>query len=415
MKSNIDTFVFLTPRAINSYEADKWSFAFLRNEGFGVEVINLDGIFDTNKKASLAVNNRFFENWIYDVDNYSQLETLIKEFAPHSIFVDYLVCHHDVTLKTEKIFRLLKKYQAKYIILSSGALPLASAPIQNNLNRIFFFGRRFYLLISSPRKIFSFLIRKIILLLTNRGLVYPLPYLIFGGESEVLQRYLLRRNMDKGRVIGIHSYDYDQTLKYGRSRLGKPNKKEVCVFLDEAATHHSDFYLGDEQPPNPKIYFNTMNKFFDTVEKNTGYRVIIAAHPRSNYEALGDVFDGREIVKGKTMELVAGSKMVLMHASTSVSYAVLYKKPIFLTRVPGLSKLHPINIMVDVFANELGSNVIDITNTLSHPDDLDLKVSFEKYETYEKKYIKTPGALEIPEWEIVVRSIKEKSMERVLV
>ena len=188
MKSNVDTFIFLTPRAINGYEADKWSFAFLRNEGFGVEVMNLDGIFDTNKKASLAVNNRFFENWIYDVDNYIQLEALIKKFAPHSIFVDYLVCHHDVTLKTEKIFRLLKKYQAKYIVVSSGALPLVSAPIQNNLNRISLFGGRFFLLFSNPKKIFSFLIRKIILLLTNRGLVYPLPYLIFGGESEVLQR-----------------------------------------------------------------------------------------------------------------------------------------------------------------------------------------------------------------------------------
>ena len=57
MKSTIDTFVFLTPRAINSYEENKWSFDYLRNQGYAVKVINLDGIIDKSFKASLSVIN----------------------------------------------------------------------------------------------------------------------------------------------------------------------------------------------------------------------------------------------------------------------------------------------------------------------------------------------------------------------
>ena len=86
MKSTIDTFVFLTPRAINSYEENKWSFDYLRNQGYAVKVINLDGIIDKSFKASLSVINRLQADYIYEVNTYKQLELLIKKYAINALF-----------------------------------------------------------------------------------------------------------------------------------------------------------------------------------------------------------------------------------------------------------------------------------------------------------------------------------------
>ena len=54
------------------------------------------------------------------------------------------------------------------------------------------------------------------------------------------------------------------------------------------------------------------------------------AHPRSNYEKHPELFKKYKIIKGKTIDLVKNSKLVLMHCSTSVNYAVIYKKPIII-------------------------------------------------------------------------------------
>ena len=407
MKKKIDTFVFLTPRAVNDYEKNKWSFEYLRNQGFSVKVINLDGIFDKTCKASLSVVNRLQADYIYYVNSYEELELLIKKLSTNAIYVDYLACHNDVTLQFERVFRLLKKYKAKYIVVSSGVLPLLR-PISKDDGRTFIqVFKKVRAALGQPQKIINYLGKKIILALTKRGVIYPLPFLIFGGHSEVMRRFVLNRNLDMSCVIGIHSHDYDESMRRKRNNLNIVAQRDICVFLDEAATHHTDFLLGGDQPPDGDMYFEAMNNLFDAIEKNTGLRVVIAAHPRSDYASLGDVFSGREVVKDNTIELVASSQLVVMHASTSVSYAVLNSKPVLLAKVPGLPKNHSINIMVDVFSRELDVKVINILEDDLVPSVFQVNVNMQKYNNYKNSYVTTDGALELPEWEIVVDAVKK--------
>lgn len=407
MMNSIDTFVFLTPRAINSYEENKWSFEYLRNQGFSVKVININRIIDKSYKASLSVVNRSQGDYIYDVEGYNQLEFLIKKHSVNAIFIDYLACHNDVTLQFEGVFRLLKKYKAKYIVVSSGVLPLLR-PISKDDGRTFIQAfKKVHAALGQPRKIINYLSKKIILALTKRGVIYPLPFLIFGGHSEVMRRFVLNRNLDMSCVIGIHSHDYDESIRRKRNNLNIVAQRDICVFLDEAATHHTDFLLGGDQPPDGDMYFEAMNNLFDAVEKNTGLKVVISAHPRSNYASLGDVFKGREVVKGSTIELVASSQLVVMHASTSVSYAVLNSKPVLLAKVPGLPKNHSINIMVDVFSRELDLRVINILDDDLLPSLFKVNVNIQKYNHYKNRYVRTDGAPELSEWEIVVDVVKK--------
>ena len=54
--------------------------------------------------------------------------------------------------------------------------------------------------------------------------------------------------------------------------------------------------------------------------------MIISASPKSNYTK--NPFGGRKIIKGRTVELVKDCNFSLVVASTSVSYPILFEKPI---------------------------------------------------------------------------------------
>ena len=66
-----------------------------------------------------------------------------------------------------------------------------------------------------------------------------------------------------------------------------------------------------------------MNSFFNMIENN-GLKVIIAAHPKSDYKI--NPFEGREIYKYKTNELVKNSTFTMAHMSSSINFSVLHNK-----------------------------------------------------------------------------------------
>ena len=60
------------------------------------------------------------------------------------------------------------------------------------------------------------------------------------------------------------------------------------------------------------------------MEKDYGCEVIIAAHPKSNYQ--DGTFGNRRIIYGKTPELIKNAKLVIHQCSTTFFLAVLFKK-----------------------------------------------------------------------------------------
>ena len=85
------------------------------------------------------------------------------------------------------------------------------------------------------------------------------------------------------------------------------------------------------------IWIDVISKF-RLIEKRFGYSVVVAGHPRVDYEKIGNPFEGRRVVEGATQKLVKHSKFVISTASTSVNFPVIYKKPIvFLSINPAKS------------------------------------------------------------------------------
>ncbi len=187
--------------------------------------------------------------------------------------------------------------------------------------------------------------------------------------------------------------------------------EKICVFLDEAATHHPDYDVLGIKPVSGERYFPSMRRFFDIIEKETGLKVIIAAHPRSRYEDMPGVFGNREIIKGKTVELVARSSVAVMHSSTSVSFAILFNKPIMVVKTADMVKMGNLNI-TDPIAEAIGLKAINIDddNSLNN-----LSFNFNewpnaKYNDYKFKYIKSKNIEDLLIWEIITKTITENNL-----
>ena len=410
---NIKRLVFLTRFRISDFEKEKWCFDYLESEGFEILVLDLSKLLNKRLRFDHFNSGRFPGNQAprdtveHQVTSYHELDCLVRKLSRDTLFIDYLVGVSGVTLKEERVFRVLKKHKARFTFVLSGSLPLSSSLAVSTSGALKVLQSKVLKAVTSPSKLVNYFAAKCILFFTNHQILYSLPVVVFGGESESLSSYIQKRNFDATKLVRINSFDYDASVLFLRKVGGKlPKPKNTCVFLDEAATHHPDFAILGTTASDPKTYYSSMNSFFDFIEENMGLDVVIAAHPRSRYESTSAVYGQRPVIKGKTVELVASAKLVVAHMSTSISYAVLFRKPTIFAKIPGQRASGHLNLMVETMATALGATPIDLKK-----DDLTTRLllhqgKFEHYAEYEKRYIKTEGAAESMVWEIVAKTIK---------
>ena len=139
------------------------------------------------------------------------------------------------------------------------------------------------------------------------------------------------KKFKNNNVINAHSMDYDVYLNI--KDKPKNNSNFYAVFLDEDMVDHPDYAFEDQKPPaTNKQYNKSLNNFLKRFELETGFRVKIACHPKRKIENIPNLLNDFEWINGETAKLVMNSKVTLVHQSTSLSYAILFKKPlIFLT------------------------------------------------------------------------------------
>ncbi|MDM8177219.1 hypothetical protein QT327_23190 [Olivibacter sp. 47] len=65
--------------------------------------------------------------------------------------------------------------------------------------------------------------------------------------------------------------------------------------------------------------------FFDNIERLYNKPIIIASHPKANYN---NEYGNRIVIKEATARLVKDSDLVITHGSLSISYALLAQKPL---------------------------------------------------------------------------------------
>jgi hypothetical protein len=105
--------------------------------------------------------------------------------------------------------------------------------------------------------------------------------------------------------------------------------RNKVLFLDDCIAEAKDYVLlGLPFPVDPDRYYTLLRRSFDIVERACDCRVVVAAHPDGLLiPGYAEKFGSREVHFGRTAALVLEAKLVLGHASTSFSFAVLEEIP----------------------------------------------------------------------------------------
>lgn len=132
------------------------------------------------------------------------------------------------------------------------------------------------------------------------------------------------------KIIPAHSFDYERYLEL----RGAPRflNHDYAVYVDEdIAGHEDNAEIGFKMPVSAERFYSALSRFLGAFEAAVGIPVVVAGYPSDRAAATGR-FNGRKVIWGKTAELIRHASVVFAHASTAISYAVLWRRPlVFLT------------------------------------------------------------------------------------
>ena len=326
--------------------------------------------------------------------NQEDFEKSIKEKDIVNI-VDYLSSD-----KSYLIINYIKKNEISITKVMIGTV------LENKRNFIEFLCK-FYFLILDPKT----LLKKILIRLKENFIKYksnsPYNYLIISGFAGLNTPIANKAK----KIIKAHSWDYDIFLQ-SKNKTSTFQKKTYAVFLDQYLPFHpGPIFRKEKSLVTPENYYSSLNIFFKNFEDKTGLEVIFAAHPRSRYDLSPKYLYGRKCHLFKTAELVENSKIVLLHTSTSISFAVLYNKPLIFLNSNEYKKSFD-DFRINSYSRTMNSllfNIDDKDNYSKIPPGNEI-FSFDKnkYKEYKDKYIKYSGTPDDYLWNIFLDNIEKR-------
>lgn len=272
-----------------------------------------------------------------------------------------------------RLHRLLGRCRLQLGSVIVGNLPMPpSSPLQRLKNNA--------PLLVDPGKISHLLLKRAQNLLGRLGATRPFQVIFAAGESARLEA-------GGARVVPINHYDYDEWLE---TRATAPRLVEgrYAVYLDEFAPFHPDFkLLGVKTMIDAPRHYALLNAYFSRLENRHNLKVVIAAHPKSDYP--DNPFQGRRIIRSSTCSLVAHCEFALAVHSTSMGLAVLFRKPLIFFTTNDIAARYR-RLLIDAIsahcARALGRPQINLDSPAEsdlHVDTVDAAL----YDDYKYRYL----------------------------
>lgn len=313
-------------------------------------------------------------DYIKYIGNRQELKSNIKRIQKKGTGSRYLI-YMALDWNSIGVYRTLMKHGCRMDYFSTGHYPAADCYSRN----IGIYGiiRR---ILNDYSYLKTLVGNYILYLLKKTGFIRRWDNVFVAGD------YARRMHVDISRLIPFHHFDYDRAV---------PDKNEVravaneyIVFLDCYFAGHPDFKLLNLPTLNPERYYHSVSCFFDKIEAIFHMPVVIAAHPKAKYNA-GE-YGERSIFYGKARNLVEHCSLVISHHSNSVSYAVLYEKPIIFITSDQINALYERTYAcyAEKFSHFLKAPLMNIDHDdLSMLDQSHLKIDKEAYRNYKYEYL----------------------------
>lgn len=332
----------------------------------------------------LVWEGRVTRDYIRKLNSYKELKRALKaENIKDCIF------HIQVTFEKRvyKLFSILSKNSCRITYFARGSLPSSqsesvAAEESTDTTKVSYLDKVLKYL-KNPLRIGNYVSFKVRMLLLSFRERYQDSirsyYTVFCAGQKTLISY-----KETSKAIPINYFDYDDYL-VARHKRDRVVEGRYCVFLDQYLPFHPDFKIVNKETLEPERYFALLNKYFDYLEVTYDLKVVIAAHPKSNYSK--ETFGGRKIVKYLTNELSRDCEFAIAHFSTAISFPIFYNKPIMFIYTDEFIKLYSTSYMktVNCWASILNSSLYNIEE-LNNIESKIPEVDHMKYERCKYEY-----------------------------
>ncbi len=363
--------------------AADWHIDYLIERGVQVEYWDIVALLREEHSEHGARN----PPWLHVFRTFDEVEERLRLPENRAAFYVMLVSY---TGALARIFRLLSRYDCRMVRFASGALPQDSA----------FKWRKIAAWLATPVRLAQEIAARVKAASLRRlKLVKPFAITFAAGEVP------MGADNYTARVVPINFFDYDRYMEARAGRGGVLVQGRYAVFLDSNLPYHSDLEFCGYRHIDPLAYYGSLNRFFGLLERQHGIRVVIAAHPRANYDAA--TFEGRPIYRLATAELVRDAEFVLAHTSTAISYAVLNRKPLVFIYTAGMAAAYERWFIREMrcFADYLDAAICNV-DAAAETERLAVRaVNLASYERYKYEFLTSRQSQDTPTREIVWREI----------
>lgn len=342
----------------------------------GYKLILCDISYITNRVAHDSVKtSRIDEAYanIHICKTYKELYYILSLLSSKAIVFTRM----QWSLKTYCIYRYMEKSNIRYGYISLNEWNDLSVPHKRKITFI-----RISSLIKLANAVFVRIPKKILL---KNGASF-----IICNSKERIEMYRKRyTTTEKTDVLLLHSNVYDEALSLISE--GRMIKEKYCVWLDSYVPYHPDNIVSNSHI-EPEKYYAPLRKFFCFIENKYGIKVIIAAHPKSDYQTYKDAYKGFTIIKMNTCLLCRDAEFVMTTASMSIMYPILYKKPLLFIYQDELVRTLRSHIEIVVWlSEEMGVKAINIDHFLWKKEDIDKNMNIRNaiYDQKIKEWIKS--------------------------
>lgn len=210
------------------------------------------------------------------------------------------------------------------------------------------------------------------------------------------------------KLFFVHSIDYSNNLN---NKKVFSNKKRYAIYIDYPLPKSSDAnFLAIHYPFNLKLWFNSLNKFFSTIEKIHNCKILIFPHPKNNLNELKKFYKKKKILNRPIAEYSKNSLFFITRNSTAISYPIIHRKPINLicSKELFLEKNYIDRSYYDLFQKELNlkvKNIDEVNNKNTYKIN---NVNLTYYKNFEKKYLSSGYNKKTPNYKTIYKIIFNK-------
>lgn len=341
-----------------------WYLSHLQAHGVTVEYWDVTRLLFKDMEIPASLDR----NYMTRIEDYQFLESRLKSKDTATTNFVMIVNYED---RFYRLYRLLTKYGCCLFFFEWGNFPIKDRSKSNKYGRLLRHPGRFLKTVSE---------RAIGLISKKFRMVKPFDTVFAAGNVSLsMHPQALSR-------VPINHPDYDSYLQT-KEKLGTLVDGRYCVFLDINLPFQSDIKVVGWDYIDGSAYGKSLNRFFQMIEDRYQVKTVIAAHPKSQYNE--DFFEGRVVLKGVTQELVKDAEFVLSHHSTSISYAVLNRKPLVFIYTNDMLSTYPDTIVgwMGDFAEYLGAPIYNV-DQLPNASAIDIAdPDSKRYDLYKYNYL----------------------------